>query len=88
MSNTKKGAKTTVVAISQLVLGLSLLVMWYLGKVDNAGVAVGITAITWIGSIIGNYFAKDSDQTHSISMGASGDLDTSGGHPDPNKEEK
>ncbi len=80
MKNILKSWKTTAVAISQLALCISVLVMFYLGKIDIIGLQIGIPIVIGVGSIVGNLFAKDSNQTHSIGM-------SSGGHANPRHEQ-
>ena len=79
MNNILKSWKTTTIAVVKAVLGLSLLIMWYYGKVNNEGTVMGLVLINYIGSMISDALSKDADKTHSL---------TSGDHPDPDKEEK
>lgn len=81
MSNILKSWKTTTIAIVKAVLGLSLLIMWYYGKVNNEGTVMGLVLINYIGSMISDALSKDADKTHSKQS-------ITGDHPDPDKEEK
>ena len=65
MSNILKSWKTTTIAIVKAVLGLSLLIMWYYGKVNNEGTVMGLVLINYIGSMISDALSKDADKTHS-----------------------
>jgi hypothetical protein len=76
MNNILKSWKTTSVAIAQLVLCISVLVMFYLGKIDITGLQIGIPLVIGIGSIVGNLFAKDGDKSHSIGMTVDPDRET------------
>ena len=78
-----KGKKTTIVAIASAILGISVFIMWYLGKIEVKEIAVALAGIAYLGQMVGNYFAKDQTASHTTDFTA----DT-GGHPDPDKEEK
>ena len=60
-----KSWKTSAVGWSQLVLGLVSFVLFAIGKIDYIALGGSIGFIVWIGGIIGNIFAKDSNVTHS-----------------------
>jgi hypothetical protein len=78
MTNILKSWKTTTIAVVKAVLGLSLLIMWYYGKVNNEGTVMGLVLINYIGSMISDALSKDADKTHSLNTG---------GHPNPKHEE-
>ena len=66
MTNILKSWKTTLVGIIKALLGLSLLIMWYLGLAINVyqnGLSVqdAIYGLFAIGFFLG----KDADQSHS-----------------------
>ena len=73
-----KGIRTTIVASICLVLGITVFVLWFLKKLDNAQLALGLASIGTFGTTVGLFFAKDSNKSHSITSG----------HPNPDKEEK
>jgi hypothetical protein len=81
MTNIVKSWKTTTIAVVKAVLGLSLLIMWYLGKINNEGTVVGLVLINFIGSMISDALSKDADKTHSKQA-------IVGDHPPTDKEEK
>ena len=60
-----KSWKTTVVGLSQLVLGVIAFALFAIGKIDYIALGGSIGFIVWIGGIVGNLFAKDSDASHS-----------------------
>lgn len=60
-----KSWKTTTVGVSQLVLGLTAFGLFAFGKINAIELGGTITFIVWIGSIVGNMFAKDGDKTNS-----------------------
>lgn len=62
----KKGLKTTIVAILVALLGITTFIMWYLGKVDNEGLTIGLAGISVLGTAIIGFLSKDADQSHSI----------------------
>ena len=59
-----KGFKTTVVAIIGGVLGISTFIFWYIGKVDNQGLTIGLASVASFTSTLGLLLAKDSDKSH------------------------
>ena len=65
MNNILKSWKTTTIAVVKAILGLSLLIAWYLGKVNNEGTVAGLVLINYIGSMISDALSKDADKTHS-----------------------
>lgn len=76
-----KSWKTSAVGWSQLVLGLVSFVLFAIGKIDYIALGGSIGFIVWIGGIVGNMFAKDSDVTHSGGVKAS-KIDHVGNRPD------
>ena len=74
-----KSWKTSSVGWSQLVLGLVSFVLFTIGKIDYIALGGSIGFIVWIGGIVGNMFAKDSDVTHSGGVKASKRPDPIGG---------
>lgn len=78
-----KGRKTTIGAIVTLILGALVFLMWFLKKIETVELAVGLSAVGVFANMIIGYFAKDQTASHTIDL----KLDT-GGHPDPDKEEK
>ena len=60
----KKGIKTTVVAIVSGLLGLSVFIMWYVGKIETLELAVGLSGVAFFTNMVIGYFAKDADQSH------------------------
>lgn len=60
-----KSWKTTTVGVVQLVLGLIAFGLFSFGKINTIELGGTITFIVWIGSIVGNMFAKDGNVTHS-----------------------
>lgn len=81
-----KGLKTTIVAVICLLIGIAVFVLWFMKKLDNSQLTLGLASIGTFGSTIGLYFAKDANQSHS--MDAAKNKSLTGGHPDPKKEEK
>jgi len=65
MSNILKSWKTTTVAVVGLLLGIGTFIFWFIGKVDNEGLAIGLSGIATFTTMLGLLFAKDSDQSHS-----------------------
>ncbi len=80
----KKGFKTTIVAIIVALLGITTFIMWYLAKVDNNGLTIGLAGLATLGTILIGFFSKDADKSHTMDKSA-GNI---GGHPNPDKEEK
>ena len=60
----RKGIKTTIVAVLVGLLGIATFIMWFIGKVDNAGLAIGLSGIATFGTTIGLWLAKDADKSH------------------------
>lgn len=61
----QKGVKTTMVAIIGLLLGVTTFLLWFLGKVDNEGLAMGLAGVATFTATLGLLFAKDADKSHS-----------------------
>mgnify|MGYP003675264856 FL=1 len=74
-----KGLKTTIVAVICLLLGLTIFVLWFIKKLDDSQLALGLASIGTFGSTLGLFFAKDANQSHS---------NLTGGLTNPDKEEK
>lgn len=78
----KKGIKTTIVAFIALLLGVTVFVLWFLKKLDNTQLALGLSSVATFGTTVGLFFAKDADKSHTQNKSLTG------GHPDSEKEEK
>ena len=76
-----KSYKTTAVGLSQLVLGVIAFGLFAFGKIEYTALGGSIAFIVWIGGIVGNLFAKDSDVTHSESK-VGGNFNHVGNRPD------
>lgn len=61
-----KGKKTNLVAYGQAVIGLAVFVMWVLGKITPAEIAVVLGGLAYLGNMITSKLAKDSDSSHSF----------------------
>ena len=70
-------------AIKKIILfiGIISFVLFTIGKIDYIALGGSIGFIVWIGGIVGNMFAKDSDVTHSGGVKAS-KIDHVGNRPD------
>ena len=53
--------KTTAVAYSQTFLGAIAFSLWTFRKIDYVELGASIAFISWLGGIVGNLFAKDSN---------------------------
>ena len=60
----KKGIKTSIVAIIAAVLVVSCFVFFFIGNIDKDSLTVAIAAVASGAAIIGNWFAKDADKSH------------------------
>jgi hypothetical protein len=67
-----KGKKTTIVAITSAILGISVFIMWYLGQIEVKEIAVALAGIAYLGQMVGNYFSKDQTATHTTDRQATG----------------
>ena len=60
-----KGKKTNLVAYGQAVIGVAVFVMWVLGKITSAEIAMVLGGLAYLGNMITSKLAKDQDATHS-----------------------
>lgn len=68
----KKGRKTTIVAVISGILGVSVFIMWYLGKIETTELTIALAAIAYLGNMVTSYFAKDATASHTTDLLASG----------------
>jgi hypothetical protein len=66
MSNIEKSWKTSLTAVATFLLGVSVFVMWWFGKIEVEGLAIGLVAVLYFSNLVGGLISKDADQTHSI----------------------
>ena len=59
-----KGLKTTIVGAVIGVLGIAILVLWMLGKLNDDQLTKGLTALGVFGSMVIGFLAKDSNESH------------------------
>lgn len=78
-----KGKKTTIVAYIALAIILALVVALFLDKITADDLYKGLGAIGGAAAVFIGFLSKDQTASHTFNER----LDT-GGHPDPDKEEK
>ena len=76
---TKKGFKTTVVAVVGTILVIGIFTAWWLGKINTDELQPALTAVGLAATMIGLWFAKDATSSHT--------KDTGGELPDTDDED-
>lgn len=59
-----KGLKTTIVGIIWMLLSIATFVLWFMKKLDNEQLTLGLASITTFCGSIGLFLAKDSNESH------------------------
>ena len=60
----KKGIQTTIIGVIVGILGIAIFVLWFLKKLDNSQLAIGLSSLATFGTTIGLYLAKDANKSH------------------------